>query len=153
MEIFLAPRQGGKTHHLLDWLEAAEEGTGRAIIFPTGRAALYAYRTACEEARQIESWQFLGWEAAMQPAVLSTVAARGGFTRFEFAVDGAETILSQMLRPAVRLGPVTRLTLNAEALRLQGDAAQPTQFQTAFFPANSGDPVEFKLYDYAGARR
>lgn len=94
MKIIVLPRAGGKTHALLEWMRAAPEGEHRIAVCFSGQEAMRLLR----ENRDLESWQFVGWNEVFPydgAAWSAVLYGRGG--RIVLGIDNLDLILSNLL--------------------------------------------------------
>ena len=141
MDIFISPRQGGKSTHIINWMREAPQGIARVAVCASAQEATRMYRSTWDEdgaPTDLESWQFLSWTEAASPGCLPAVRAAGRFHHLEFAIDNADLILETLLSQA---GVVSLATWNVESLKVNEGT-----IQTAFFPNEQGEIVEFTTH-------
>jgi len=128
MELFITPRQGGKSSHLINWVRSAPGGVVRVIVSHSAIEAMRLYRSTfgkyCRS--DLESWQFISWEDATRPGVLAAVRRLRPDDRIEFAIDNADLILSALLKAP---GAAVRATWTSDGLRV-GPPEDPEAIQT-----------------------
>lgn len=129
MELFITPRQGGKSSHLINWVRSAPGGTIRILVAHSEDEAMRLYRSTWDEdgnPTDLESWQFISWEDATRPRGLAAVRRLRPDDRIEFAIDNADLILSATLKAP---GAAVRATWTSDGLRV-GPPEDPEAIQT-----------------------
>ena len=106
-EIDWRDRQTGKTTDLIEWMDAAPEGTVRVFIAAHGHdAAMSALRAARDrEHNQLESWQFISLD---ELKTYNPFPYMTGQVRLEYGLDEAVEALNRLLPLK---GPLVRITI------------------------------------------
>ena len=132
MEIFVAPRQGGKTTTLLQWVVDAPQGTARVLVSPTERESNRLVRESRTSKAfcSAEEWQFVSWEKFTRSGTLPLWATRS-FERFEYAIDNLDAIIQQMVLPHAH--SIGLVTWTSEGLLIRHGDGNVEALQTAHF--------------------
>lgn len=98
IELIVAPRGGGKSTRLLEWMRAAPEGEHRVCVSHTSDEAMRLYRSTFDtddNPTWAESWQFIGANELFEPG-WSGAVLRGRAPRIVIGVDNLDLILSRI---------------------------------------------------------